>query len=64
MGLIGKGFVFSMGVVWGIYIAQSYNVPDVKKCADSFVYKAKRIEEMHRKPSKSTDKDTNLTISD
>ncbi|KAL2892479.1 Short transmembrane mitochondrial protein 1 [Bienertia sinuspersici] len=57
MGIIRTSFVFSMGAIWGIYLAQSYNVPDVKKCADNFLYKAKRIEEMHRKTTKSSEKD-------
>ena len=41
-----------VGFVYGIYVAQNYNVPDVKKLMNTGIFMAKVIEENYRKPKK------------
>ncbi|XP_019058008.1 PREDICTED: uncharacterized protein LOC109116620 [Tarenaya hassleriana] len=50
MGLIRRSFSFIAGTVFGIYVAQNYNVPNLKKIADSTFSTAKQVEEKYRKP--------------
>jgi hypothetical protein len=56
MGLIKSTFSFLVGTVVGVYVAQNYAVPNIKKLADSGLLIAQHIEETYRKPKKS-DKD-------
>ncbi|VVA94318.1 unnamed protein product [Arabis nemorensis] len=56
MGIIRSSFPFLMGTVSGIYIAQNYNVPNIKQLANCTVSKAKQLEQRYRKP-KSRDDD-------
>ncbi|KAG5000919.1 hypothetical protein JHK87_021991 [Glycine soja] len=49
MGIIRSCFSFIAGTVFGIYVAQSYQVPDVKKEADTALLQAKQVEEKYRK---------------
>ncbi|QCE02174.1 hypothetical protein DEO72_LG8g185 [Vigna unguiculata] len=49
MGIIRGCFTFFTGTVFGIYLAQSYQVPDVKKEADTALIQAKQVEEKYRK---------------
>ncbi|KAK9292871.1 hypothetical protein L1049_020852 [Liquidambar formosana] len=39
----------------GIYISQNYDVPNLKKLANTALFKAKQIEERYRKPKKRDD---------
>ncbi|TVU39912.1 hypothetical protein EJB05_13356, partial [Eragrostis curvula] len=55
MGLFGRGFTFMMGMGCGVYVAQNYNVPNVKKLFNTYVFLAKHIEETYRKPKKNDD---------
>jgi Domain of unknown function (DUF4535) len=55
MGLFKGSFVFLTGVGCGVYIAQNYNVPNVKKLVNTYLYVAKHIEETYRKPKKDDD---------
>lgn len=41
-----------MGMGCGIYVAQNYNVPNVKKLFNTYVFLAKHLEETYRKPKK------------
>ncbi|KAK8658865.1 hypothetical protein V6N13_029084 [Hibiscus sabdariffa] len=50
MGIIKSCFSFIAGTVCGIYVAQNYNAPNIKKLADSAFFLAKHIEEKYRKP--------------
>ncbi|CAH8384673.1 unnamed protein product [Eruca vesicaria subsp. sativa] len=50
MGIIRRSFSFLTGTVCGIYIAQNYNVPNIKKLAHSAISMAKQLEEKYRKP--------------
>ena len=61
MGLIRAGFIFTLGTVWGVYLAQNYNVPDAKRCADEYVNKTKHIEETYRKPNNALGDINNVT---
>lgn len=51
MGLIRSSFSFFLGTVCGIYIAQNYSVPNVTSLVNTYLYRAKRIEETYRKPT-------------
>ncbi|KAF5819075.1 putative short transmembrane mitochondrial protein [Helianthus annuus] len=49
MGLILRNFSFMAGTLLGIYVAQNYDVPDVKTLANQALTTAKQLEERYRK---------------
>ncbi|KAI4992353.1 hypothetical protein ZWY2020_051770 [Hordeum vulgare] len=53
--VFGGGFKFLVGVGCGVYVAQNYNVPNVKKLFNTYVFLAKHVEETYRKPTKKAD---------
>ncbi|CAK9181944.1 unnamed protein product, partial [Ilex paraguariensis] len=55
MGIIKTSFSFMTGTVFGVYIAQIYNVPNIHKLVNSALLIAKHIEENYRKPKKRED---------
>uniref|UniRef100_K4A2S7 Transmembrane protein 242 n=4 Tax=Panicoideae TaxID=147369 RepID=K4A2S7_SETIT len=55
MGLFRGSFTLLVGMGCGVYIAQNYNVPNVKKLFNTYVFLAKHIEETYRKPKKDDD---------
>ncbi|KAL7238643.1 hypothetical protein ACSBR2_004686 [Camellia fascicularis] len=57
MGVIRTTFTFMMGTVCGIYITQNYNVPNIRKLANTGLFMAKQVEESYRKPKKNKDDD-------
>ncbi|XP_020583400.1 uncharacterized protein LOC110026692 [Phalaenopsis equestris] len=52
MGIFTKGFTFAVGIGFGIFIAQNYDVPNMKKLLSEWSSKAKHVEESYRKPKK------------
>ncbi|KAK1311834.1 hypothetical protein QJS10_CPA07g01043 [Acorus calamus] len=56
MGIFRSSFPFLVGTGFGIYIAQNYDVPNIKRLANTYVFMAKHIEETYRKP-KNKDED-------
>ncbi|XP_022887657.1 uncharacterized protein LOC111403136 [Olea europaea var. sylvestris] len=52
MGILMNKFSFIAGTVFGVYIAQNYNVPNIKKLFNEALYSAKQVEEKYRKPKK------------
>lgn len=56
MGLIRSSFFFLIGVGAGIYVAQNYNVPNVKKLTNDVIGMAKTYEETFRKKSSDDNK--------
>ncbi|XP_056174335.1 uncharacterized protein LOC115687156 isoform X2 [Syzygium oleosum] len=50
MGIIRSSFSFLLGAVTGVYVAQNYNVPNIKNLANTYLVKAKQVEETYRKP--------------
>ncbi|XP_010264252.1 PREDICTED: uncharacterized protein LOC104602319 [Nelumbo nucifera] len=57
MGIIRSSFSFMLGTLCGVYVAQNYNVPNIKKLASTGLLIAKHIEETYRKPKKRDDDD-------
>lgn len=57
MGIIRSCFSFIAGTVTGVYLAQNYKVPNIKKLADTALTIGKHIEEQYRKPKKRGDDD-------
>ncbi|XVF11192.1 hypothetical protein REPUB_Repub08aG0004800 [Reevesia pubescens] len=55
MGIIKSSFSFMVGTFCGIYVAQNYNVPNIKKLADTALFMAKLVEEKYRKPKNRDD---------
>ncbi|XP_057777608.1 uncharacterized protein LOC130996097 isoform X2 [Salvia miltiorrhiza] len=55
MGIIKTSFSFIVGTACGVYIAQNYNVPNVRKLFNTGLVIAKHIEENYRKPKKRDD---------
>ncbi|KAF3598666.1 hypothetical protein F2Q69_00034419 [Brassica cretica] len=52
MGIMKSCFVFTMGTAYGVYVAQNYNVPDVKKLTNTVLVIVEHIEKNYRKPKK------------
>ncbi|EEF50336.1 conserved hypothetical protein [Ricinus communis] len=50
MGIIRKSFSFMLGTLCGVYIAQNYHIPDIRKLARSGLVMARQIEQTHRRP--------------
>lgn len=46
-----------MGTGLGIYVAQNYNVPNIKKLTNTGMLIAKHLEENYRKPKNKKDVD-------
>ncbi|XP_010258967.1 PREDICTED: uncharacterized protein LOC104598543 [Nelumbo nucifera] len=57
MGIIKSSFSFLVGMACGVYIAQNYSAPNIKKVTHTGLLKAKQIEETYRKPKKRNDDD-------
>ncbi|KAF6157568.1 hypothetical protein GIB67_004506 [Kingdonia uniflora] len=55
MGFIKSGFMLLMGAATGVYIAQNYNVPNIKRLANTGMFMAKHVEENYRKPKKNSE---------
>ncbi|BBN19697.1 hypothetical protein MPTK1_8g12840 [Marchantia polymorpha subsp. ruderalis] len=51
MGLIRSTFSFSMGTLFGVYIAQNYSVPNIQGLIKTGLVIARHLEEQYRKPS-------------
>ncbi|KAK1286945.1 hypothetical protein QJS10_CPA03g01385 [Acorus calamus] len=56
MRIFRSSFCLLMGTGFGIYVAQNYNVPNIKKLFNTYMIVAKHIEENYRKP-KNKDED-------
>ncbi|RYR59005.1 hypothetical protein Ahy_A05g024857 [Arachis hypogaea] len=59
MGIIRSCFSFIAGTVYGIYVAQNYQIPNITKLIDTTLHKAKQVEETYRKPKKKDSDDDN-----
>uniref|UniRef100_A0A2N9GGU0 Uncharacterized protein n=1 Tax=Fagus sylvatica TaxID=28930 RepID=A0A2N9GGU0_FAGSY len=55
MGIIRSSFSFLVGTVFGIYVAQNYAVPNIKKLTGTGLLIARHLEETYRKPKKTDD---------
>ncbi|KAL6504100.1 hypothetical protein OROGR_026023 [Orobanche gracilis] len=55
MSIIKSSFSFMVGTTFGVYVAQNYNVPNVRKLFDTGLSIAKYIEGNYRKPKKRED---------
>lgn len=47
-----------VGTVFGVYVAQNYNVPNIQKLYNTGLLIAKHYEENYRKSKKRDDEDT------
>ncbi|XP_019100456.1 PREDICTED: uncharacterized protein LOC109132707 [Camelina sativa] len=52
MGIIKSCFSFMVGSAFGVYLAQNYNVPNIRKLTNTGIVVAKHVEENYRKPKK------------
>ncbi|AEC09152.1 putative short transmembrane mitochondrial protein [Arabidopsis thaliana] len=52
MGIFRSCFSFITGSVFGVYLAQNYNVPNIRKLTNTGLVVAKHVEENYRKPKK------------
>ncbi|KAL0727745.1 hypothetical protein Bca4012_023838 [Brassica carinata] len=64
MGIMKSCFVFTMGTAYGVYVAQNYNVPDIKKLTNTVLVIFEHIEENYRKPKKDDDEVMNCLTAD
>ncbi|CAL9225681.1 unnamed protein product [Arabidopsis halleri] len=55
MGIGKTCFLFTMGTAYGVYVAQNYNVPNIKKLTNTGLVIAKHIKENYRKPNNRDD---------
>ncbi|KAJ7558611.1 hypothetical protein O6H91_04G048100 [Diphasiastrum complanatum] len=55
MGLIRSTFSFSLGTLFGVYLAQNYNLPNVQGLVNIGLLMAKQIEAAYRKSSRDRD---------
>jgi hypothetical protein len=60
MGIIRTSFSLMVGTLCGIYIAQNYNIPNIRKLADSGLLMAKHVEQTYRKPKTKSQDDDDL----
>ncbi|KAM6584034.1 hypothetical protein CsatB_011036 [Cannabis sativa] len=58
MGLIRFSFSFVFGTFCGAYVAQNYNVPNIRNMAKSGIFMAKHVEEVYRKPEAKNEGDS------
>ncbi|XP_028797927.1 short transmembrane mitochondrial protein 1-like [Neltuma alba] len=59
MGIFRSSFSFLTGTVFGVYLAQNYQVPNIKKLTETAKFMAEEIEEKYRKPRKQDGDDNN-----
>ncbi|CAL9040596.1 unnamed protein product [Musa banksii] len=64
MGMIRSSFSFLLETGCGIYIAQNYNVPNIKKLISTWMFVANHIEETYRKPNKDVIRRYRETMAD
>ncbi|KAK9273514.1 hypothetical protein L1049_018324 [Liquidambar formosana] len=57
MGIIGSSFTFMLGTLFGVYVAQNYKLPNIRKLANTGLVMAKHFEENYRKPKNHTGND-------
>ncbi|KAG2309120.1 hypothetical protein Bca52824_028868 [Brassica carinata] len=57
MGIIKSCFSLLLGTAFGVYLAQNYDVPNIRKLTNTSLVVAKHIEENYRKPKKDDDRD-------
>ncbi|WOH06819.1 hypothetical protein DCAR_0626247 [Daucus carota subsp. sativus] len=57
MSIISRNFCFMAGTIFGVYVAQNYNVPNIYKLGNTAIFMAKITEEQYRKPKKNIDDD-------
>ncbi|KMT07444.1 hypothetical protein BVRB_6g150640 [Beta vulgaris subsp. vulgaris] len=55
VGIIRASFSFMVGTVFGVYVTQNYDVPNMRKLADAGTAMFKHLEETYRKPKNPGD---------
>ncbi|TKW24312.1 hypothetical protein SEVIR_3G044500v4 [Setaria viridis] len=58
MGFLQSTFSLLIGTGCGIYIAQNYNVPNIKLFMKGLMGEAKKLEESYKKPGDGKNKDS------
>ncbi|CAM6084593.1 unnamed protein product [Calypogeia fissa] len=51
MGIIRSSLSFTLGTLFGVYVAQNYNVPNIQTLFNTGYSVAKHMEEQYRKPA-------------
>jgi hypothetical protein len=57
MGIIRSSFSFTLGTMFGVYIAQNYSIPNIQTLVNTGIAIAKHMEEQYRKPGGRRDDD-------
>ncbi|CAL5033369.1 unnamed protein product [Urochloa decumbens] len=52
MSLFRRSVMFAVGIGCGVYAEQNYNMPNVKRLFNAYVFLAKYLVESNRKPKK------------
>ncbi|KAG2624257.1 hypothetical protein PVAP13_3KG119300 [Panicum virgatum] len=58
MGFLQSTSSLLIGTGCGIYIAQNYNVPNIKKLVMEMMDRGKKLEESYKKPGNNKNKDS------
>ncbi|PIN06483.1 hypothetical protein CDL12_20963 [Handroanthus impetiginosus] len=60
MGLCRSAFALMLGAIGGAYVAQNYDIPNIRNLIKRSFLEGKVLEETYRKPKSNNSADDNL----
>ncbi|KAL7121113.1 hypothetical protein ACP275_02G162400 [Erythranthe tilingii] len=60
MVFIRSKLMFMLGIIGGAYVAQNYDVPNIKNLIKTALLKGKTLEQTYRKPNPNSSTNHNL----